>query len=425
MDITIVTLCNIIRINISTWSDYRFFASIFQINAEGRISRFQVADDVFLSNLQLFDTIAKEHLQLKYNLLKIPYQSSFLVVPARIEDIYCEYLLRNEVNKLNGVTDNTSEHILSRLQPLSEVYHVKIHSGAGKSQYFGESEDRTCRFCGKKEPDVRFSSKAHAISEFLGNKSLICNEECDNCNDAFSKTIERDTSNMLSFLLTLHSIQGKRGLRKTAGKNFKMSLDKSTAIGDNIGTLRMQFNKDFPNDITDFIKKRLPIDLGNQKYIPQNVYKCLCKYVISVLNSDILPNFQDTIKWINNPTKYSRLPMVAFGNSASFLSAPALLVSIRKKKDYNHPYCFAILSVMNIAYAFIIPFSSEDKYRFNERSKCYQIFQNILRTNYNSIEWSFAKLSSSRKAHTYVDFSLNSPLECKLGRDYFIVNKNE
>lgn len=425
MDITVVSLSNIIRINIPTLSDYKFFASIFQTNAEGCISRVQVADDAFVSNLQLFDTIDKRYLQLKHNLLKIPYLSSFVVATGRIEGVYNECLIRVEVNHLNGVTDNTCEHILGKLHTLLEVYDIRIYSGAGKLQYFGESEDRTCRFCGKKEPDVRFSSKAHAISEFLGNKSLICNEECDNCNNAFSETIEQDTSNMLSFLLTLHSIQGKRGLRKTAGKNFKMSLDKSTASGDNIGTLRMQFDKDFPNDIPDFIKQRLPIDLSNQKYIPQNVYKCLCKYVISVLDNDVLQNFKETIKWINNPTKYSRLPIVAFGNSASFFSAPALLVSIRKNKDNNYPYCFAILSVMNIAFAFIIPFSTKDKYRFTAGSKCYEKFQNILGSYYSFIEWSDTKLSSSRKTHTLINFTINIPPECKLGRDYFIINKNK
>lgn len=51
----------------------------------------------------------------------------------------------------------------------------------------GESDKnkRICRFCGKNQPEVKFAGrkgKAHAISEALGNKKLILNEECKGCN---------------------------------------------------------------------------------------------------------------------------------------------------------------------------------------------------------------------------------------------------
>ena len=39
------------------------------------------------------------------------------------------------------------------------------------------------RFCGQQVPIVSFNNTAHAISESLGNKSVICREECDNCNE--------------------------------------------------------------------------------------------------------------------------------------------------------------------------------------------------------------------------------------------------
>ncbi|MEX6156050.1 HNH endonuclease [Providencia hangzhouensis] len=40
--------------------------------------------------------------------------------------------------------------------------------------------------------ETSFNKEAHAISEALGNKSIILNEECDNCNEFFDKNIERD-----------------------------------------------------------------------------------------------------------------------------------------------------------------------------------------------------------------------------------------
>lgn len=426
MKMSIVSLYNkLFRMSIPSISVYRHLTTIFQTNNDGNILRVQNADKDFKFRLDTFDTNGTIYLQLKHFLTHIPDDSVFIIIPGWAEDIDEQCRLRDEVNNLNGKTDDLNERILEQLSTLLDLYHIRVYNGAGKSQYFGVSENRTCRFCGKSEPDVKFSSKAHAISECLGNKSLICNEECDDCNDIFSKTIEPDIAHMLSFLLTLHSIQGKRGLRKITGKNFKMSLDKSTATDNNIGTLKIQFDRDFPADFNNFIKNKLPIDTSNLKFTPQNVYKCLCKYVISILDNGVLPYFQDTIKWINNKTRYCKLPIVAIGNSATIHSEPILLVSIRKKDDYNYPYCFAILSIANIAFAFIVPFSSKDKYQFKADSKCYERFQDILRTYFNSLEWSFAKLSSSRKTQTSIDFSLNIPPECKLGRDYFIVNKSK
>ena len=54
---------------------------------------------------------------------------------------------------------------------------------------------------------------------------------------------------MLSFLLTIHSIHGKNGIRKTTGKNFKISLDESTKSDTNIGTITIQIDKDLPVNI--------------------------------------------------------------------------------------------------------------------------------------------------------------------------------
>ena len=52
-----------------------------------------------------------------------------------------------------------------------------------KRIHIGEQnkEKRICRFCNNKSENVTFKNKAHAISEALGNKTIILNEECDNC----------------------------------------------------------------------------------------------------------------------------------------------------------------------------------------------------------------------------------------------------
>ena len=150
----------------------------------------------------------------------------------------------------------------------------------------------------------------------------------------------------------------------------------------------------------------------------------MCKYVVSVINKQCLPDFKGTIDWITSTTKYNKLPLVAIGNAKVKINAPYLIVSVRKTNNYRYPYCFALFAIANIAFAFIVLYTSKDKFRYTTSNK-YATFQEMIQLWYKGFEWSFNKLSSSKKTYTPIDFTINIPSECKLGRDYFIVNKNK
>ncbi|MCD8073421.1 MAG: HNH endonuclease [Alistipes sp.] len=57
---------------------------------------------------------------------------------------------------------------------------------------------RRCRYCGKSAPETTFLSKAHTVSEALGNKTIYTNDECDKCNATFASTIDPQFINRLS-----------------------------------------------------------------------------------------------------------------------------------------------------------------------------------------------------------------------------------
>lgn len=143
------------------------------------------------------------------------------------------------------------------------------------------------------------------------------------------------------------------------------------------------------------------------------MYKCLCKYIVSVINKQYLPDFKGSIDWINSMTKYNKLPFVAIGNAQVKINAPYLIVSIRKTNNYRYPYCFALFAIANIAFAFIVLYTSNDKYRFTTSGK-YSVFQEMIQSWYKGFDWSFNKLSSSKKTYTPIDFTINILSECKL-----------
>src|SRR3954462_7886092 len=84
------------------------------------------------------------------------------------------------------------------------------HLDEPKPQYIGSKSDRKCRYCGA-VPPAKFRILAHAIPEMIGNRSLIANDECDECNVFFSETVEDSLGKMLSPLRTLLAIPGKKG----------------------------------------------------------------------------------------------------------------------------------------------------------------------------------------------------------------------
>jgi hypothetical protein len=80
----------------------------------------------------------------------------------------------------------------------------------GKRVFLGVKDNRCCRFCGKRSPEVSFRQDAHAISELMGNKSLFTYYECDACNKLFGDGIETDFGNWSKPMRTLARISPLR-----------------------------------------------------------------------------------------------------------------------------------------------------------------------------------------------------------------------
>ena len=100
----------------------------------------------------------------------------------------------------------------------------------------GESDKskRVCRYCNKKSPEVSFKKVAHSISEALGNKKIITNDECDACNEKFGEGIENDLILYLNLYRVFFRIRGKNGIPKLKGKNFEIEIEKYFGLDGHI-----------------------------------------------------------------------------------------------------------------------------------------------------------------------------------------------
>lgn len=424
---TIISLNNsVIYLEAHGSESYRQLASIFKTDITGNICFEQTANEEFKTLLSVCDFLDKKNFRIKYELSHIPINSRFIIIPYNVEDWVELYRLKTSVQEMNGKTIDIQPYI-DKLNNLSPHYSMLLFDGNSRmATYIGERDKarRVCRFCHLAIPQTSFKHKSHAISEALGYKSIICNEECDVCNDGFSRTIEPDVVNMNSFLLSLHGISGKKGVRKTSGTNFKCWLDRSNCQYNSQGTFVIQLNE-FHIDKTCMkaCLQNLPsLDTSPLKYIPQNVYKCFCKYAISCLDQEQMAYFQKTINWINTPTRYRKLPIAAYCSVDH--PSPLFVLFIRKDQDYRFPYCFASINIASVRYMFIIPFSSQDRFPFTTELQ-QQFFWSTVRSWFPLFDIQSMQLSSSKPTHTIIKSKFEINDRCKLGRDYFIIDKED
>lgn len=402
------------------------FASLINGDATNLvINKVQVMTAAFKERLKLLDVIGERNYLIKHYLEEIPEGQKFLIVAGHIEDELEFHLYLTQLAQINGIP--TSPSALDRIGCyLWEHYAVRIYKGTDRRNIGAYDRAlRVCRFCGKKMPEVSFKHKAHAISEALGNKGLVCLEECDECNKRFNESIEQDLVQMMAPHLLLHGISGKNGIPTIKGDGITMRLDTSTrsTLGqDTVSfTLRDMLNSRDPQKILNSINKDYDIFL---RYTPQNIYKCLCKYALSLMDSSELKYFQDTIAWINEPVAKHRLPPIwhysLSTEGKTWEQTTSMFIMQRKHKGKTLPYCWAIFIIAGDPYLFIIPFCSLDKYKFVGKTR-QDFFMNGIKNMMKNIQFQPIDMSGVTPVKTRLRLSIEIPPDCENGRDYYIL----
>lgn len=255
-------------------------------------------------------------------------------------------------------------HSYDALFRMSLIYDIYSYGFDDLPIDIGERDktQRVCRFCGKNGVE-RFRNKAHAIPEALGNKLLVCNEECDECNHTLNK-IEDNFTFLMDFRRAIFNIRRKGSTKtpKIVGQNYVIQPDTSghpelfvidTALPEKIS--------DYKNVWAKFEHKKNVVD--------ENIYKALVKMALDLMPSERLSHFSNTIQWIKPKDIQlhpDSLPSILFSQLPKnrFYDQPVLSLFFKKSTDLETPYCTAILYIADIAYQFVLPFADIDKGRF-------------------------------------------------------------
>ena len=227
-----------------------------------------------------------------------------------------------------------------------------------KSKILKDS-NKKCRFCGKKESEVTFKKKAHAISEMLGNRTLLSDNECDECNAFFGDKLENDLGKYLGVIRTLTQTIGKGGIPSYKTKDGKARIDYT-----NRGFV---IQKMVDDEFLTLEENCLTFKAEREPYTPINVYKSFVKMAMSLIPEDLLFNFDDTLKWLKeDPNMKSKYNMDDYAYIfEKFIPGPKphnlnVRGFIRKNDKIRLPYFIFLVEFGNYSFQIMVPCIKKD-----------------------------------------------------------------
>lgn len=227
----------------------------------------------------------------------------------------------------------------------------------GKRIFIGEKSDRICRFCRRNSTSTKFRNDAHLIPEFMGNKSLFCYFECDECNAIFSQ-YETAFSNFFNIDHTIGRVSGKNGVpnfrynKKNPEISFKNSI--LDIRDDNTGSV--EFNRD---------AGQIVFNVSRPAYIPQHVVKCLVKIGFCMLDSEDLVNYDLTRRWLINeidPNQFCSHPFlrIFYRIGGGLQTDNPFVVRLKRKNDQMVPECTVLIAYSHFKFQIFMPFNIND-----------------------------------------------------------------
>lgn len=364
-------------------------------NQELEISRIQKKSEIMIAKLNLF---IEQH-------SKIP---ALHKMKARINQLadgeYFIFLFNNsdlteeekskiffEVEELNGGTSAKEKYkdLRNHFAQVLDNFNIRTVDEQKKTKLGEPNKDlRKCRFCFRGKSDgATFFSLAHAISEALGNKTIIQYEECDECNSYFEKNVEKHLIQYLDIYRTFFGIKNKENKIPTLkGENFEYrKLDETTII------IKQQL-RDAEDNYDPDISEGIPLKFHG-KINEQNIYKSLVKFAIGIIEPNDLQRFKKTIEWLRGNDYVNKLPKVGvLADYRLYTEHPKIVVYVRKNESINFPYAIGEFHFTFFTFIFVIPIFEENEKDFTDEN------------DYDSI-WSVFKHFNISGNMVYEDFS--------------------
>lgn len=264
---------------------------------------------------------------------------------------------------------NTTERINILINNYESVF--SYHRGLKIETTIIKDKNESCRFCGKTSPNVKFSKKAHAISELIGNKELILKNECDSCNKRIGDLFEDQFAKYIGIGRTLAQISGKKGLPSVKAKDGSWRIDfTNKGLVIQMKSSKEDLKQPLPkNNSIETINHEMIFHGIRDSYIPLSVYKSLVVMALSVMPTQYLQYFNEAFSWIKQDIDPNHKSEYDFSGYAHMLFRfiPGMYplgygaeVLVRKNESDKYPFCFFYLEIANFSFQIAVPCIQKD-----------------------------------------------------------------
>lgn len=226
--------------------------------------------------------------------------------------------------------------------------------------YIGEKDPnaRICRFCEKTGVN-RFKNESHAIMESLGNKLLLCNEECDECNTLFEEKrgVENNLYRFLEINRTLSRVPGKNSRKHCLeGWNFCIRPDEDKSM-----PVVFIKQEEIINDVYNGAPTGRVLLFNKGEISFYGLFKALVKIAVDMIPPSKFSHFVNTGKWVHGDVGDLDFPHFLYGEHDEFFEQPVLDLFFRTNHSPSFsPYCTAILYIFDAIFIYMIPFCDID-----------------------------------------------------------------
>jgi hypothetical protein len=228
---------------------------------------------------------------------------------------------------------------------------VKASIGGTKS-YIGTKGQ--CRYCGATSARY-FRTEAHAFPEGLGNHWVISRDECDKCNELFSKYDDAVVRAVGPFL-TLGGVKGKANKVRQTGRSNGLAI-LARRDGQERPAISIHSTNAEPSEhmaITADGTLRLRMPVADDLFKPRYAYKALVKMAVAMLPDNELANYSQLRAWLLDPHERVEFPHLDVGISfASVGNAPPLLAgALLRRSDPKDlvPHILFIFSAGSVCF---------------------------------------------------------------------------
>lgn len=268
---------------------------------------------------------------------------------------------------------------------------------------------KRCRFCGKILDSSHYTKEAHAISVSLGNTKFFCADECDSCNAWFGRYLESDVVNFFQVSLSLYRVSKRNGDdRVIAGRNFDMTMSDNNEFQSDLPLLKIHMRDwkegELPITIENGYKTEL--DLTNKTFVPQNVYKALCKYALSLMPHSVTTRFQPTIDWIKGNKIATELPTLKMAFIDRGRNDPFIKLHFRDSDENTFPFCIVSMIIANCHILYTLPFCMEKSEEINTKEQFKLFADTYIKESETSRVFETVDFSNSNRTGFKVDLDL-------------------